>query len=49
MAECFEKIKKSQIKRNVKSAKMISIDITIQELKEKHVEEDDEELIKLQD
>lgn len=46
MQECFEIIKKNQIKRNQKCAKIISIDLTIEEMQERDVEEDDEELMK---
>lgn len=31
MQECFEIIKKNQIKRNVKCSKIISIDLTLEE------------------
>lgn len=42
-------MKKNQIKRNVKCAKIIGIDFTLQEMLDRHVEEDDEELCKLQE
>jgi len=42
-------IKKNQIKRNVKCAKIISIDLTLEEMHEKNVDEDDEDLSKLQE
>ena len=49
LQECFEVIKKNQIKRNAKSAKIISINLTLQELREKNVDADDEDLMKLQE
>lgn len=42
-------MKKNQIKRNTKCAKIIGIDLTIQEMLDKNVEEDDEDLCKLQE
>jgi hypothetical protein len=49
MQECFEIIKKNQIKRNQKCAKIISIDFSLEEMCERDVEEDDEEKMKLEE
>jgi len=49
LIECLEVIKKNQIKRNQKSAKIISIKSTLDEMIDKNIEEDNDELKKLRE
>jgi len=49
LEECFDIIKRNQTKRNTKSAKILTIEANIQELLDKEVDDDDEELMKFTD